>query len=238
MTLQFEKKEWVAPALLVYDKDRQSASQKGSVFYYHGLTSSKDQQHKELTSLAQRGFLAIGVDNIGHGERRYADFDWRFSTANPDSGKALLEAVALTAQELPRLLDAYIQAGIVRPDKVGLIGVSMGGYIAYAAALIEPRLKAVSVILGSPHWWEAAADSPHQYPERFYPTAILSQNAGQDTSVSPHYAKDFHQALTPYYAAQPDRQCYCEYPESGHFMRESDWNQCWAKNLHWLETYL
>ncbi|PKL76693.1 MAG: hypothetical protein CVV27_08995 [Candidatus Melainabacteria bacterium HGW-Melainabacteria-1] len=238
MAVHTESIQLIAPALLVYAHDRERASQQGSVLFYHGLGSSKDQQLTELTSLAERGFLAIGVDNVGHGERRYADFDARFSQHNPNWGHALLGAVAATAQEVPRLLDAYIQAGIVNPARVGLVGVSMGGYIAYAAALAERRLKAVSVILGSPVWWEAEANSPHRTPERFYPTALLSQNAGCDTSVPPHHARDFHQTLTPYYADQPARQQYLEYPQSGHFMREQDWHQCWEHSLNWLNRWL
>lgn len=238
MSVKSESADLIAPALWVYTGERQRAREQGAVFFFHGLGSSKDQQQKELISLAERGFLAIGIDNMGHGERRYPDFDWRFSGENPDFGKELLGAVALTAQELPGLIDAYLQAGIIVPDKLGLVGVSMGGYIAYAAVLAEPRLKAVSVILGSPYWWEAPAESPACFPERFFPTALLSQNAGQDASVPPHHARDFHQTLAAYYTAAPERQVYFEYPESGHFMRESDWNQCWERNLNWFETYL
>jgi len=238
MAVKTENAHLIAPALWVYSGDLNRASAQGAVFFFHGLGSSKDQQQKELVSLAERGFLAIGVDNMGHGERLYPDFDQRFAGENPDFGKELLGAVAQTAQELPRLIDAYLQAGIIHPDKLGVVGVSMGGYIAYAAVLAEPRLKVASVILGSPHWWEVPGESPDHYPERFFPTALLSQNAGQDNSVPAHYARDFHQTLAAYYTAAPQRQQYVEYPESGHFMRESDWNQCWERNLNWLETYI
>ncbi len=238
MSVKQEKCHVIAPAVWVYADERQRAAERGSVFFFHGLGASKDAQQKELTSLAERGFLAIGIDNVGHGERLYPDFDQRFAGENPDFGKELLAAVALTAQELPRLVDAYLQAGIIQPDKLGVVGVSMGGYIAYAAVLAEPRLKVASVILGSPHWWEVSGESPDHFPERFYPTALLSQNAGQDSSVPAHYARDFHQTLAAYYTAAPQRQQYLEYPESGHFMRESDWNQCWERNLNWLETHI
>lgn len=245
MSLSIEHHHLMAPVLGVFAGERQRAAQQGTVLFYHGLGSSKDQQHKELCSLAERGFLAIGVDNIGHGERRYADFDWRFSGANPHAERALLEAVAQTALEVPKLVQALIEAGWVQSDKLGLVGVSMGGYIAYAAALQEPRLKAVSVILGSPEWWEAelpaelsGVTSPHLHPERFFPTALLSQNAGQDSSVPPHFARQFHQQLVAHYHPAPERQAYCEYPESGHFMREADWEACWENNLRWLERYL
>lgn len=236
--LKSESIHLLAPLKLVYQENRQQAAAKGSVLFYHGLGSSKDQQDKELYSLAERGFLAIGVDNIGHGARRYPDFDQRFSGQNPDFGKELIGAVAATAQETPRLVNGLIAAGISRSDKLGLIGVSMGGYIAWAALLNERRLKAAAILLGSPDWWEGNEASPHLHPERFFPAAILSQNAGQDTSVAPHHARAFHKQLSPYYTDAPDRQEYIEYPDSGHFMLEPDWHLCWERSLNWLERFV
>ena len=43
------------------------------VLFYHGLHSTKETHRKELESLATRGFLAVGVDAVGHGERRIED---------------------------------------------------------------------------------------------------------------------------------------------------------------------
>jgi pimeloyl-ACP methyl ester carboxylesterase len=238
MPLMQTKIELVAPALLVYADNLTRARQQGSVLFYHGLGSDKDQQMQELNSLAERGFLAIGVDAVGHGERRYPDFEQRFSGQNPDFGQELIQAVTQTAQELPSLIDAYVQAELIQADKLGLIGVSMGGYIAYAAILADARIKAAAVILGSPHWWEAPGESPDRQLSGFYPTAILSQNAGQDRSVSPEYARAFHQQLAAYYTESPERQAYLEYPDSGHFMHEADWKRCWENALGWMDTYL
>ncbi|PIQ24596.1 hypothetical protein COW36_11300 [bacterium (Candidatus Blackallbacteria) CG17_big_fil_post_rev_8_21_14_2_50_48_46] len=238
MGIVHEVCDQIAPALWVYAEDREQASHKGAVFFYHGLGSAKEQSLKELESLAAHGFLAIGIDNRGHGARRYADFEARFSGENPDFGSELIAAVRATAAELPHLIDAYLAEGWIQPEKLGLVGVSMGGYIAYAAILAEPRLKAVSVILGSPYWRESPAESPAHRPERFFPCALLSQNAGQDQAVPAQFARDFHQALQTYYAQAPERLAYFEYPESGHFMREEDWDLCWQRSISWFENNL
>jgi hypothetical protein len=29
-----------------------------------------------------------------------------------------------------------------------------------------------------------------------------------------------------------------EYPDSGHFMREQDWNDLWARTVQWFERHL
>lgn len=68
-----------APALLVHRSDAQAASRRGTVLLYHGLGVDKHCHLHELKSLARAGFLAVGVDNVGHGERRYPDYEARFA---------------------------------------------------------------------------------------------------------------------------------------------------------------
>lgn len=236
MTVHFSERSLVAPALLAWTETPEAAARRGSVLFCHGLGAGKDVQRQELASLAKRGFLAIGIDAVGHGERRYADFDRRFNGAQ--WGHELLTVVQATAAEIPRIVDAGLEAGLIG-ERLGLVGVSMGGYIAYAAALLEKRLRAMAVLLGSPDFDEfQAEDSPHRHPEAFYPLALLSQNAGQDHSVPPDAARAFHRRLAPVYAATPERQAYGEFPESGHFMREADWNAAWERSLSWLEIHL
>jgi pimeloyl-ACP methyl ester carboxylesterase len=218
-----------APALLVWRGDRARAAARGAVLFYHGLGAAKEANLLELRSLAKHGFLAVGVDNAGHGERRYEDFDVRFGTSDPRP--AFLEAVSTTAAEAPRIVDA------LETDRVGIAGISMGGFIAYGALLEDPRIQVATPILGSPRWWFDTPGSPHRAPERFYPRAILSQNAGRDENVPPHDARAFHAALAPHYAAAPELQRYVEYPESGHFMKEADWNTLWDNVLAWFDRH-
>ncbi len=67
---------------------------RGTILFYHGLSVGIADQTRELHSLAREGFVVIGVDNVGHGERRYADFEVRFSHDNPEFDACFLDAVA------------------------------------------------------------------------------------------------------------------------------------------------
>ena len=59
-----------APALAVWQGPRKGAVEHGTVLFHHGFTVDKQAQLPELQTLAAAGYLAIGVDASGHGERR------------------------------------------------------------------------------------------------------------------------------------------------------------------------
>jgi len=192
---------------------------KRAVLVYHGLSACKEVQEKELRSLAAAGFLAVGVDACGHGERK-------------EDGLHFLEMVARSIDEVPALVDGLAERFAVA--SFGLTGISMGGYVAFAAPLVEPRLRAVVPILGSPRWGEGprAGRSPHLHRDGYPGVALLAMNAGRDVNVPPHAAREFVHGL-----ARP-RAEYLEFPESEHFMREEDWNDLWTRTVRWFDAYL
>ena len=224
------------PTVLLHTDDVETSARKGCVLCFHGLTSSKDDWLHELAKIARRGFLVVGVDNVGHGERRYADFDTRFNDAKPEFYSNFLDAVERTARDLPPLLDALTEAGLLVENRVGILGVSMGGYIAYRAVALEPRIRAVVTIVASPEWLEHP-QSPHRDLEAFAKVKLLSQTAGKDEVVPSRYARAFHERLKEAYADYDERFAYIDYPDSNHQLNP-DWKRCWARAIAWLEEHL
>lgn len=195
----------------------------GTILVYHGLRSCKEDLRKELYWLAEAGYLAVGVDAVGHGERRDEALQQRL--LGQDWRAAFRELAKETLAELPALLD---ELGAMEEDNSGplaLVGISLGGYIAFAAAG-ESRLRAVVPILACPELAGNGADIPL---ERFHGTAILAVNAGQDQHVPTATTREFMKRLGGE---------YLEYPESGHFMREQDWHAAWDRILDWLQKTL
>lgn len=222
------------PALIVFEEHAPRASRSGTVLLLHGLFANKEGNVKELRSLARHGFLAVGLDAPGHGEREDLQLREKMQGDRDDESFAALlrEATA----EIGGVIDQLAQRSLLQ-GTLGITGISMGGYISFAAAR-DPRIQAAVPILGSPVWPGNPADSPHRTPEAFPPTALLVQNAGRDRSVPPHHARKFVGGLQPLYQDMPQRLKYIEYENSEHFMQEEDWYRLWNRTLEWFADYL
>lgn len=233
-----------APALALFRGSPEVSARQGTILFYHGFGVAKETSTTILSSLAEAGFLALGIDGIGHGERRYPDFDARFPPFEPRfKGNTQLEAAFLhvvqqTVGEVPRILDTLIARRWAYPDRIGMSGLSFGGMITYAAVVADKRIGAAAPVVGSPEWKLSWPDSPHLHLDSFYPTALLSQTAGQDTNMLPGQVREFHRRLAPYYASAPERLRFLEYPNSPHHLTEEDWIQVWKTVVEWFRTSL
>lgn len=229
-----------APALLVSRGDPGVASKTGTVLFYHGFNATKEANADALRALADAGFLAIGIDNIGHGERQLPDFE--DSIANLPPGPALeaafLTLVRATAQEVPRVIDTLEAYGLAAPGHIGVAGWSMGGFIAYAAVVADRRIGAAVPMLGSPEWRLPWAESPHQHLEAVFPVALLSQTASDDSRVPPRSARTFHEALAPRYKQNPERLRYIEYDHEGHTVSAKVRERMHGEMVAWFVHHL
>jgi dienelactone hydrolase len=225
--------------MMVYRESRAAASKNGVVIFYHGLGVCKEENEKELISFANAGMLAVGVDNYGHGERRYPDFDKRFGVYGTQNfEKELYIAIDRCADEISLIIDDLIANHGVCANKIGVCGISMGAHIAYAAAIRDRRIKAAAPILGTPSWKAFHDKSPALRAAEFFPCAILSQTGGADEVVPPEPARAFHAELKKYYSVIPEREMYIEFDGSGHTVPEQDWYMLWDNVISWFDKFL
>lgn len=222
------------PVLVSAAGTLEAAARRGCILLYHGLGGHKGVQQPELERLALAGFLAIGPDAVGHGERRWPDYEQRFAA---DGERAFYEVVQASVAELPRLIDALQQRGWCLARRLGLAGVSMGAFIGYSAAVSERRLGAVVAICGSPDFGKQPG-SPHAHLDRFAPLPLFSVTAELDQTVPPRSVHELHRALAPSYVGQPERLRHLAWPESGHFMRAEDWDCSWREAIAWFTRFL
>jgi pimeloyl-ACP methyl ester carboxylesterase len=205
------------------------------VLWFHGFTADRHASRPELEALARAGFLAVGIDAVGHGARRLPDFDRHFSGPKEETDRRFLDLVTATVAEVPILFDHLRDEGLADERRFAVAGVSMGGYITYGAVVAERRIRAAVPLLGSPEWDHP--DSPNLQPDRFFPTALLSITGGADTDVPPDTARAFHCVLEERYRDDPDRLRYIEIEGAPHIMHPADWARAVREAVGWIARF-
>lgn len=224
------------PALIVRPAD--GATPLPTVLWFHGLGADKELHLPELQRFAEAGLLAVGVDAVGHGDRRLPDFEQRIAGSPGETARLFHSLVAQTVAELPGLIDTLVARGLSDPERIAVAGVSMGGCVVYGAITVDRRICAAAALLGSPAFLSLSAPGADLPGERFFPTALLSITAEQDTVVSPMAARALHDALAPSYRDDPDRLSYQLIPGASHFMQPDEWASAVAQAGAWLRRFL
>lgn len=234
MEIVFEERHLgPAPALLA--RPASGAARWPAALWFHGFAADRNTSRPELEALARVGFLAVGIDAVGHGERRLPDFEHYFSGSQEENERRSLDLVAQTVAEVPAVFDHLCDAGLADERRLAVGGVSMGGYITYGAVVADRRIQAAAALLGSPVWNHPS--SPHLHPDRFYPTALLSITAGRDETVPPDRARSFHRVLEERYREHPERLRYVEIADAPHIMDPADWAWVVREAVEWIGRF-
>lgn len=207
-----------------------------AVLWYHGFTADRSASRPELETLAKAGFLAVGVDAVGHGARRLPDFDERFAGSGDEFMRRYLDLVVRTVAEVPSLFDHLRDEGHAAERRLAVAGVSMGGYVTYGAVVTDRRIRAAVPLLASPEW--PHPESPHLHPDRFFPTALLAITGGADESVPPDQARAFHHILEESYRDDPERLRYVEIEGAPHIMHPDDWARAIGEVVGWMQRFV
>ncbi|QRN95543.1 alpha/beta hydrolase [Archangium violaceum] len=217
-----------------------------AVLVLHGLGANADAQRWELNALATWGLSAIGVDAPHHGARRDAWLDEMSWLGPPESHARLLHAILEAAHDVSRVIDHVASEG---HWPIGLAGISFGAYTALTVAANDSRVQATVSILGSPDWTpregpitdeirELMHHAPVHRPWDCARHPLLLLNAGRDSVVPPHWARDFARTLWEWHPGLGSHVEHFEYPESDHMMRQEDWDDVWRRALGFLRRHL
>jgi cephalosporin-C deacetylase-like acetyl esterase len=109
------------------DPKMKRGERKPTVILWDGLDGTKEEMFPMAARLAERGINCLGIDITGQG----ASLRLHGLTARHDT-----EVCAAAA------IDHLLRRNDVDPERIGLIGASMGGYSAPRAAVYEKRIKA------------------------------------------------------------------------------------------------
>ncbi|HEX8430207.1 MAG TPA: alpha/beta fold hydrolase [Longimicrobium sp.] len=207
-----------------------AASPLPTVLWFHGFGVDKEVHRPELERVAEAGFLAVGVDAAGHGARRLPDLAELQAAPHEAALRTMTELAAQTAREVPDVVRFLVDRGRTDPNRVAVVGISMGGYVVYRAVVEDPTIGAAVAILGSPEWPHPA--SPRGSTDAFRRVALLSITGGADENVPPGPARDLHREL-----GEGERTRYVELPGAPHLMSAEHWATTMDETLGWLARH-
>jgi len=113
------------------------------ITYIHGITSAKEQNLPLAYLLAEKGYRVILPDCHLHGEREKG-------LSNQEVSYRLWEVVLQNLKELPMIYQALREKNLVKENKFGLAGTSMGGITTSAALTQFEWIDVAAVVMGSP----------------------------------------------------------------------------------------
>jgi uncharacterized protein len=220
------------PILIAADRDR--AQPQPLAFWFHGLGVDSSTHTPELRALAEAGFLAVGVDAVGHGRRRFPDLDARIAGTQAQALVTAIHCADETARELPHIIGTLVDEGRADPSRIAGVGISMGGYLLYRALVLTPAIGTAVALLGSPEW--PHPDSPHLHLDAFRRPALLSIVGERDINVPPAAARRLHVCLDEADPASERHRCVV-LPGAEHLMSAGDWHATVTLTLSWLRRH-
>lgn len=150
------------PVLEMYNDD--ISVKKPVVFIMHGLASVKERNLEYGYKLVKQGFFVVSFDASMHGEQETEEF------RNKDYFEKFLkvyDVVMETTKYIDTLIENYKDDSRIDIERIGLVGVSMGGFIIYNYLANNKRdnIKAAVPIISSPYWSNIAKEFADTNPE-------------------------------------------------------------------------
>jgi dienelactone hydrolase len=186
-----------------------------AVVVYHGFAGRKTDDLMSLAvPLSDAGCLTVLPDAALHGERVPNDFALR---RTKDHDALFLDSLRGTVEESEAVLRWIADREEVDEDRIGAVGVSMGGAVVLALAcrkLSNPLRAAVALMPATPGPGSAvrqeAAYAPD--PEACFPTALLMIHGTDDHGAPYPNARHFYDDLVPCYSEAPERLRFIDVP--------------------------
>lgn len=224
------------------------------VFLAHGFRGNKEFWEDKLHQLAELGYYATAFDNRLHGERPGPNFNTTVFTDGLLNVYEIRKAINETTDDVKTLIDHFTGQPEILEDKIGMCGVSMGGYTTFKAVAIDKRITVAAPIIGSPYWndvprsvsvlqtsealqqLEAYSNEHHpaNTPDAFFPRALLIQNGDQDKHFDVGQVQRFHEMLKPYYQDDAEKLHFILHKNVAHEFTDAMWEHA----VDWFQKYL
>jgi alpha-beta hydrolase superfamily lysophospholipase len=243
------------PVINVYDCE--SNKKLPVVIMLHGATGKKEDNIERAKNFVKHGFYVLLFDAYGHGE-----------LAGPKAQgshdvKELLKVYLETSRYINELINHYRNNNDFGDfERVGLMGVSMGGHTVYYHITREKHqsIKAAVPIIGSPDWVsfvrrfiksqeglekvfdEAKIAGIESYISKLHPASfsdsikdfpVMMINGELDERIEIQHIREFYAKMNETYSIK-ENVSFLEYKGIGHKVTESMLNNA----VEWFAKYL
>jgi uncharacterized protein len=205
-----------------------------TVLWFHGFRADALAHAAELERCAALGFLAVGIDAVGHGARSDPDLAERTTSAG-GALPVMLELVDQTIDELPAFVDELVSMHGAHRRRISAVGISMGAFLVYRSIKAGILWRSSVALLGSPRF-NGDAGSPHLALETFRRVALLSITAEHDENVPPGSVRRLHTELEEF-AGSSSAHRHHELRGSGHLTSAAHWAEAMSETLDWLQRF-
>lgn len=221
-----------------------------TVIYYHGWSSNKDYQHLKGFILSTQGYQVIVPDAIHHGDRGILDYE------DPKiADKYFYEIIIQNVEESKGLIENIIKNHNADPDKIAVMGSSMGGFSASGVFIRNPQLKCLVVFNGSCAWINSAEIfrqkagkgslneeevsslidyDPLKNTQLLNRRPILMFHGDSDSMVSIESQKLFYEETLPIYSENQEDFKFIEIPRLNHYITIGMFEEA----ILWLKKHL
>ena len=250
-----EEKIWIGQIPAILFRPKLEKKTYPTLIFYHGWSSRKENQRIRGLILSSVGYQVVIPDAIYHGERN------PLSNYNKENTLKYFGKVVLTnIEESNLLVDQLVSKHKADPDRIGVLGHSMGGFTSAGIFTHNPKLKALVVFNGSCAWEKSNETfietfkisleqlnnenfkglrkkisdiDPMNNLNLLKDRPILMLHGDRDEAVPVQSQRAFYKAIEPIYRDK-DKIKYIEYPNLNHFLTTNMMEEAIA----WFYKYL
>jgi uncharacterized protein len=226
------------------------------IIFNHGFTSRKEFNLHYAYLLAEKGFRVVLPGALYHGERNAGQDGYKLSLH-------FWDIVLQSIEELEIIKESFEDKNIIDPERIGVVGTSMGGIVTLGALVKYPWIRAAVSLMGNPHYEKFSGMQIDELKKKGYEIPLSERELSQlrdrlreyDLSLQPeklnsrpllfwHGEKDpvvpfkptyhFYETIIPLYQENPEKLKFIRDSHAGHKVSAAGV----LETVKWFETYL
>ncbi|MBY0121055.1 alpha/beta fold hydrolase [Bacillus sp. S/N-304-OC-R1] len=226
------------------------------VIFIHGFSSRKEFNLHYAYLLAEKGFRVVLPEALHHGERS-------IGLTGQQLNIHFWDIIIQTIEELAKVKDFFEEKKLIDPERIGVVGTSMGGIITLGSLSQYSWIKAAVSLMGMPYYEKFALQQIDELkrngidlplteeemtqlmnkirnldlslqPEKLNNRPLLFWHGKQDSVVPFGPAFHFYETVRPLYDEVPNYLQFISEEKAGHKVSTNGV----LETVKWFETHL